>query len=213
MKVVEPYYVIYTKISPGGKEELRLIEEIGRSCYHSEDKMDNEGESAKRFIAGLIKRGHESVLEHSMLTVNFRVDRGISHQIVRHRLCAFTQESTRYCNYADLEKYPDGVKFVHPVFFPYDTPEYVEWLKACEDSEFWYFQAIKRGARPEEARTMLHESTATSLTVTTNYREWRHILQLRTSKAAHPQIRQVMCPLLHELQDRIPIIFDDIKAD
>lgn len=210
MKPVEARYKILTKISEGGMEELKFIEEIGRTCYHSEDKITPDGESAKKFVASLIRRGHESVLEHSLLTVRFWVDRGISHEGVRHRHCAFTQESTRYCNYSDTKKFPDGISFVRPVNFEPGSDRYNIWIEGCKDSEFWYLEAIKHGAKPEEARSLLSDSKETVLTWSANYREWRHILKLRADIVAHPDMRRVMVPLIVELQEKIPIIFDDV---
>ena len=203
MKVIDASYKILTPITG---EELKFIEEIGRSCYHSEDKI-KEGSDVE-FVSKIVANGHESVIEHINLSVRFIVDRGVSHEIVRHRLASFTQESTRYCNYGDSKKYPDGVVFVSPSYIPSDSNSYRTWLKAMEDAEFWYLQLLKEGRTPEEARSVLPNSVATMITVTTNLREWRHILTLRTSNRAHPGVREVMVPLGKELASKIPVIFD-----
>ena len=212
MRIINPSYEILTPISDGGVEELKMIERIGRVCYKSEDKISEDGESARIFVGGLIKLGHEAMIEHSILSVLFTVDRGVSHEIVRHRECSFAQESTRYCNYSNDKRFPGGVKFIKPCFFQEGTNEYLEWVKGCEDCEFWYYQSLKRGAKPQEARTVLNNSVKTDIVVTANYREWRHIFKLRCANTAHPQIREVMIPLLMELKSKIPVIFDDIKV-
>ena len=204
MKVIDASYKILTPVT--GKE-LIFIEEIGRSCYHSEDKMKDG--SDKIFVEKIVQSGHESVIEHVNLTVRFVVDRGVSHELVRHRLASYTQESTRYCNYGNNEKYPDGIIFVNPSYIPSDQSSYRSWWKAMEDAEFWYLQLLKEGRTPEEARAVLPNSVATTVTMTANLREWRHVLKLRTSNRAHPGIREVMVPLGKELSRKIPVIFDE----
>ena len=206
MKVINPSYEIVDTIG----WVLGHLEEIGRTCYHSEDKITADGESAKKFITNIIKNGHESVIEHISVTVKFVCDRGVSHELVRHRLASFTQESTRYCNYADASRYPDGVTFIKPCFLDDNSNDFRNWWKAMEDAEFWYMQMIKCGRKPEEARSVLPNSTATTLYMTANLREWRHILKLRCGKGAHPQIRELMIPLAKEFQEAVPIIFDDV---
>ena len=210
MKIINASYEILTEISEGGVEELKKIEAAGRTCYKSEDYISEDGVSAKKFVGMVINRGHEAMLEHSQLSVKFIVDRGISHEIVRHRLCSFAQESTRYVNYSTSKKAPEGIIFIKPCFFDDTSEQMREWYKACSDSEFWYLQLIKLGSKPEEARAVLNNSVKTELVVTANYREWRNILKLRTDKAAHPQMREVMVPLLNELKTKIPVVFDDI---
>ena len=218
MKIIKPYYIILSDISDGGLKELQFIEKAARVCYKSEDKITENGESAKALIKQLIKSGHEAMLEHSSLSVRFVVDRGVSHEIVRHRLFSFAQESTRYCNYSK-DKFENEVKFIKPYFFPENSEKiqlssrYDWWYYACKKAERAYFRLLEMGATPQEARAVLPNSTATEIVVTGNYREWRHFLRLRTEKAAHPQMREVTIPLLNELKRRIPIIFDDIGAD
>ena len=137
----------------------------------------------------------------------------MTHELVRHRMASFAQESTRYCNYSG-EKFGHDVRFVIPCFFDErkDTDkseQFSLWLEACQRTEEMYFALLQSGATPQEARTILPNSTAADIVVTANFREWRHILRLRTAKDAHPQMREVMCPLGEELQRRIPVIFDD----
>lgn len=224
MRVIQPSYEIQTPISEGGIEELKFIEKIGRTCYKSEDRITEDGESAKRFIKMLLSRGHESVLEHSKLTVKFTIDRGISHEIVRHRLASYTQESTRYVNYAK-DKFGNEINVIDiENSIKYDnkmsvlSAEQIQevlkvWGLALEASELYYMKMIELGATPQIARSVLPNSTKTELIVTANLREWRHILNLRTDSPAHPQMREIMILLLKELQSRIPIIFDDIGVE
>ena len=214
MKIIEPSYTILSNISDGGIKELQFIEQAARTCYKSEDKMSADGESAKKLVKRLIKSGHEAMLEHSSLSVRFVVDRGISHEIVRHRLFSFAQESTRYCNYSK-GKFGNEVTFIEPPFFG-DGDNYGNygwWCSTCERAELGYLKLLENGATPQEARTVLPNSTATEIVVTGNYREWRHFFKLRTASDAHPQMREIAVPLLKELKERIPIIFDDIGDD
>lgn len=219
MIVTNAGYTILTHID--GIEELKHIEKIGRVCYKSEDKITDDGESAKKFVAMLIKNGHEAMIEHSTLAVKFIVDRGISHELVRHRVASFAQESTRYCNYTG-EKFGSeiniigigkGIDIQNKLTNDEKFSVVGEWLDAMEDAEHHYQRMIGLGATPQIARSVLPTSTKTEITITANYREWRNIFKLRTAKAAHPQIREVMIPLLTELKSRIPIVFDDIKEE
>lgn len=208
MKVIRAGYEILTPISRGGVEELQHIEKIGRVCYKSEDKITEDGESARKFVKMIINRGHEAMLEHSSLSVKFIVDRGVSHELVRHRIASFAQESTRYCNYSK-DKFNNGVTFIEPFFF--DDVKYQRWVSAMADAEIAYLDLLNSGATPQEARSVLPNSTKTEITITANYREWRNFFKLRTAKAAHPQMREVTIPLLEELKSILPIIFDDIE--
>lgn len=213
-------FEILTPISLEGKEELQHIEKIGRECYQSMSSFNSDGSSASTFLRNLIKRGHESVLEHSTLCVRFYVDRGITHEIVRHRLAAYTQESTRYCNYS-AEKFDNAVKVIdiqkgmevegHLNSEQMDDV-YAIWEEAMQNAAQSYFAMLEAGASPQIARSVLPNSTHASLTMTANYREWRHFFKLRAAKPAHPQMREIAIPLLKEVQSRIPIIFDDIEV-
>ena len=214
MKIISPSYEILTQISEGGIKELQAIERIGRTCYKSEDKIIEDGSSAKRFVAMLIRNGHEAMLEHSYLSVRFICDRGVSHEIVRHRLFSFAQESTRYVNYSSSKKAPDGIIFIKPCYFADDSEEMRLWYATMCDTEYRYNKLIfDYGRKPEEVRCLLLNSVKTELVVSGNYREWRHFFKLRTDKAAHPQMRELSVPLLKELQKKIPVIFDDMEVN
>jgi thymidylate synthase (FAD) len=207
MRIVEPSYTIESPID--GNAILKHIEKAGRTCYKSEDKITTD--SAKKFIAMLIKRGHHSVLEHHFVTVRFICDRGVTHEIVRHRLASYSQESTRYCNYSK-EKFGNEITFIDLSYFM-DFKQTNEWIHALEYAEQKYFKMIKAGCSPQIARSVLPNSLKTEIVMTCNLREWRHVFQLRTAKPAHPQMRSLMIPLLREFQERIPILFDDIDSD
>lgn len=223
MKILNPNYKILTPISDGAVDELKHIERIGRVCYKSEDRITEDGESAKKFCKMLIDRGHEAMIEHSTLSVLFTVDRGVSHEMVRHRIASFAQESTRYVNYSK-DKFGNEIGVID-IMGGIERDKalnnedadllgeiYTEWFKGMEDAEKHYMKLIELGATPQIARSVLPNSTKTNITITANYREWRNFFKLRTTLAAHPQIREVAVPLLKELQQRIPIIFDDIEV-
>lgn len=219
MKIVEPKYEILTDISEGGIKELQQIERVARVCYKSEDKITPDGESAKKLVGFLVKQGHEAMLEHSQLSVLFTCDRGVANELVRHRIASFAQESTRYCNYSK-EKFGGELTFIRPFYIELteadknlNSVEYtpgVAWLDACSNAELHYNGMLALGMRPEQARCVLPLCLKTEIVVTANYREWRNIFKLRTPVAAHPQMRELMCPLLKELQSKIPVVFDDI---
>lgn len=209
MKIVKSKVEILTVISEGGVKELKLIELAGRTAYKSEDNISDDISSAKRFINMIVKLGHESVLEHSLLTVRFTCDRGVSHEIVRHRMAAYTQESTRYCNYAS-GKFGREITFVAPSTLKKDSIEYFEWYQACDEAEKNYIACMQLNMKPEQARAVLPMSVKTEVVMSANYREWRHFLKLRCAKTAHPDIRKLALELLCELQLRIPVVFDDI---
>ena len=218
MKIIKPSYEILTPISDGGIKELQHIKEIGRVCYKSENRVTDDGESAKKFVKMLISNGHEAMIEHSSLSVKFVVDRGVSHELVRHRIASFAQESTRYCNYSK-DKFGNEITVILPCFFDTgmgilsNSLVYQEWKSACECAEERYFNLLKMGATPQEARTVLPNSLKTEITVTANYREWRNFFKLRTAEASHPQMREITIPLLKEIKTLIPIIFDDIEVE
>lgn len=205
MRIIEPSFVIEGMID--GEEIIKRIERIGRVCYKSEDKIKND--SAEDFIKRIIKKGHESVIEHEKITVKVVCDRGVSHEIVRHRLASYSQESTRYCNYSK-ERFGEEITVIKPLFWEVDCPEYEIWYKAMEMAEKAYFNLINCGAKPQEARSVLPNSLKTEIVITMNLREWRHFFKLRTSEAAHPQMREVACIILKKFKEMIPVIFDDI---
>ena len=182
---------------------LELIEQAGRTCYKSEDKITND--SAKKFVLTILKSGHESVIEHVNASVKFITNRGVTHELVRHRLCAFSQESTRYV------KYDGDMEFIKPVWWETsdEAPKF-EWERAMKNAEEAYLNLLRQGWRPEQAREVLPNSLKTEIVVSANMREWRHIFKLRTSKAAHPQIRELMLSCLKGFRKEIPVLFDDI---
>ena len=207
MKEIRPSFEIMDDID--GAKILRKLERCGRVCYKSEDKI-TEG-SAEKFIGMILKSGHESVLEHEKLTVKFICDRGVTHEIVRHRIASYSQESTRYCNYSK-DKFGNELTFIRPCFWADDSEEYAVWKQAMEEIEKTYVKLISLGAKPEEARSILPNSLKTEIVCTMNLREWRHFFRLRTAERAHPQIREISVALLDELKKRIPVIFDDINT-
>lgn len=204
MILVQPSVEIIDKID--GEAVLKKIEFCGRICYKSEAKATPE--STEKFVAGLIRRGHESVIEHFSFSVHFICDRGVSHEIVRHRLASYSQESTRYCNYSKS----DSITIIEP-FGMDGSAKWEAWNDSCLEAEKAYLFMIANGATPQQARAVLPNSLKTELIMTANLREWRHFLKLRTSKAAHPDMRVVAIKLLHMVKERIPVIFDDIVED
>lgn len=223
MNKIKASYEILTPISEGGIKELQHIEKIGRVCYKSEDYITEDGESARKFVAMLIRNGHEAMIEHSFLSAKFTVDRGVSHELVRHRIASFAQESTRYCNYAK-DKFGAECAFIdlEPGIMLDNKMKKMsgeeialvmaEWTSAMEDAERHYMRLLELGATPQIARAVLPNSTKTEITVSANYREWRNFFKLRVPADVHPQMREVTIPLLRELKGMIPVIFDDIEC-
>jgi len=211
MLLVKPSFeILYINPNP-----LELIERCGRTCYKSEDKITDK--SSESFVKMLIKKEHLSVVEHSMMTVKFTVDRGVSHELVRHRLCAFSQESTRYC------RYDKHITFIIPPWCEnliegtYEdnqkgclSVQEAEWLDFMLKAEKTYTDLLYLEWSPQQARSVLPNSLKTEIVVSTNLKEWRHILRLRCSPEAHPQMREIMIPLLESVRELIPVVFDDI---
>jgi len=220
MKLIKPYTKILTAID--GKEILKIIEKVARTCYKSEDKITNE--SAEQMIKNLLAKKHEAMLEFFDIIVKFICDRGVSHEIVRHRIASYAQESTRYCNYSK-DKFNNQLTFIIPCWSDhiYDgewrskseqsdfTPAENTWYKAMIMSETYYNELINLGWQPQQARTVLPNSLKTEINVKMNLREWRHFFTLRTSIVAHPQMRELTIPLLKEFKLKIPVLFDDIN--
>lgn len=207
MKIIKPSVEIIDVFD--GLDVIRKLEKCGRVCYKSEGKM-NEA-FPYNFIQGIINRGHESVLEHFSFTVKFICDRGVSHEIVRHRIASYSQESTRYCNYSKGE-FNGEITVIEPCFLVPGTEGYDMWYSGCKMAEQYYFSMLNWGCSPQEARAVLPNSLKTEVVMTANIREWRHFLKLRTSSAAHPQMREVAKLLLKELKMKIPVVFDDIEG-
>ncbi|MFO7911794.1 MAG: FAD-dependent thymidylate synthase [Desulfotignum sp.] len=182
---------------------LQTIEAAGRTCYKSEDKITSD--SAAGFVSRMRDRGHHAMIEFGDIIVRFVTNRGVTHELVRHRLFSFAQESTRYVRY-------DGkMEFIRPCWWEDSTPAQQEtWETAMKDAEKYYLELLKSGWRPEQSREVLPNSLKTEIVVKGNIREWRHMFALRCSKKAHPQIRALMLPLLVDLQGRLPVVFDDL---
>ena len=205
MKVIEPSIEILSEID--GEEILKKLERMGRVCYKSEERITET--SAREFIGRILASGHESVIEHESVSVRIICDRGVTHEIVRHRIASYSQESTRYCNYSK-EKFGKELTFIKPCFWKEDSELYGIWLKHMQQAEDNYNAMIEQGAHPQEARSVLPNSLKTEIVVTMNLREWRHFFRLRTSVRAHPQMREVALKLFEEFKRKIPVAFDDI---
>ena len=212
MKLIRPY----TKIIFITPDALGLIETAGRTCYKSEGLITEE--SSKKFVKLLIKRGHESVIEHAVATVKIVCDRGVTYEIVRHRIASYSQESTRYCDYqSDHVTFiiPPWVKDIDPGIYNDQLRSEDEtanaWFNAVWLSEGIYKELRELGWKPEQARSVLPNSLKTEIIMTANLREWRHFFKLRTSKAAHPQMREVANSLLLQMRDRVPVVFEDLS--
>ena len=206
MKIIKPSVEICSDLL-SGEGILKKIELCGRVCYKSEGKITED--SAEKFVASLIKRGHEAVLEHHSVTVKFIVDRGVSHELVRHRLASYCQESTRYCNYSK-DEFCGEITVIEPCYLEQGTPGYQFWANACQMAEHEYFNLLNWGCTAQEARAVLPNSLKTEVVMTANLREWRTFFKLRTPNSAHPQMREVTRPLLDEFKNLIPVVFDDI---
>lgn len=214
MKIVEPTFEMITPTTRAeGIELLRVIERFARISHHSEEGQ-SEG-SWERFISAVVlQHGDWSVVEHVFARVIFRVDRGITHELVRHRLFSFTQESTRFVN--GRKSYPNGLEFIRPIGLSLEntvTPEMERFDYSCADAEERYLWMLDRKIRPQEARSILPNALAATIGVTGNLRNWRHLLLMRTSKETHPDFKRVTIPLLAQFKARVPLLFDDIVAE
>lgn len=208
MKIIQPSVEAMTEIN--GAEILRHVERCGRVCYKSEWKATDT--SAESFCRKIISSGHESVLEHFTISIKLTVDRGVSHEIVRHRIASYSQESTRYCNYSKGE-FGAQITVIEPCFLEPGTSAYNIWKRSCEHAETAYFDLLDYGLTPQEARDVLPNSLKTEIVMSANMREWRHFFKLRTAPAAHPQMRQAATLALELLRGKIPAVFDDIEIE
>lgn len=187
---------------------IKSLERYGRVCYKSEDKFKNDISSG--MLKTLVSNNHESVLEHEKLTMLFIIDRGVSHELVRHRIASYSQESTRYCNYSK-DKFGNELTFINPIFFSMEERKiWEDTLKIIEEN---YFKLLAKGASPQEARSILPNSLKTEIVVTMNFRSLRNFLRLRTAPSAHPQIKEVAIPLLLYLKEKFEPLFGDIDYD
>jgi thymidylate synthase (FAD) len=212
MKIIQQSYEI-EYITP---DPLQVIENAARTCYKSENLIKSENTEA--FIRKILDSEHLSVIEHCYMRVRFITERGVTHELVRHRLFSFSQESTRYCNYSK-DKFGNELTFILPVRFKefYKkinvqdnnmSSKFYNWYDSCVEAENRYFNALKLGDSPQEARDILPHSIKTEIIVTGNFREWLHFFKLRTTSKAHPQIRELAANLLNEVKTKVPIIFE-----
>jgi thymidylate synthase (FAD) len=210
-----------------GEEVLKKLERIARTCYKSEKRITEDGSSARKLLTNIIKSGHEAMIEHYSFSVKFICSRAISHELVRHRMASFAQESQRYVNYGKR----GGIEFIIPVnlenqISPGDDALSVsikDLINGCNDYSFaerfaanaWrsenvYLTAIESGVKPQEARDLLINATKTEVVMTANLREWRHFFELRCDQATHPDMRKLALDLLKQAHEKIPVIFDDL---
>ena len=219
MRTLKPQHVIIGKDQIEGHKILKHIEKIARTCYKSEDLINDE--SAEKMIKKLIKLNHLAMIEHASVSVLFTCDRGVTHEIVRHRVASYAQESTRYVNYSK-DKFGNEIGYIDIAGgialdtkmkdLPVATIDAIisEWHQACIDAEKHYMKMLELGATPQIARSVLNNSTKSDINVTMNLREWRHFFELRCDTPAHPQMRELVIPLLKEMSEVIPIVFDDL---
>lgn len=213
MKIINPSVKLEDEID--GQEILKKIERIGRVCYKSEGNITED--SAERFVKSIIARGHESVLEHVSISVRVICDRGVSHEIVRHRIASYSQESTRYCNYSK-DKFGNELTFIRPCYWGTENTDgsingkLLIWEDTMQGIEYNYIALLESGATPQEARSILPNSIKTEIVMTMNLREWRHFFKLRCDKAAHPQMREIANMILEEFRKEIPVVFDDLEV-
>ena len=212
MNIVKPGFEIMS--SNDYQSMIKKVEKVGRVCYKSEDRIADG--TAETFIKNILKRGHESVIEHESITVRVICDRGVTHEIVRHRIASYSQESTRYCNY-NKDRFDSQISCIDiATGFHYDLNnetdrrKYEVWQEAMNAAEKAYFQLIELGAKPQEARSVLPNSLKTELVMTMNMREWRHFFRLRADTAAHPQMRELAIMLLKEFMVQFPVFFEDL---
>lgn len=210
MRIVKPYFIIEDPNSKdAGIQMLKRIEKAGRTCYKSESNITDD--SAVKFIKMVLDRQHESVIEHEKITVRFICDRGVTHEIVRHRLASYSQESTRYCNYAK-DKFGNEITVIDPSYafnWEKDSEIYERWWQSCAEAENNYFSLLDLGATAQQARAVLPNSLKTEIVMTANLREWRWFFEKRAHKAAHPQMKELAYPLRDEFRKLVPIVFDN----
>lgn len=211
MKIIQPSFSLYTTLGDPLTEELGIkmlqwIETNARISHRSEDKQTKD--SWKRFLEAVVcQHGDYSVIEHSGVTAILRVDRGTTHELVRHRLASYTQESTRFVNYQKKGE----LEFIKPFNLSKETEWF--WKDSLEMTERNYLDMIERGARPQEARSVLPNATAATISITGNLRNWRSFFMQRVTKETHPDMKVVTIPMLAEFKRLIPILYDDIEAD
>lgn len=210
MTIIDPSFT-WLGNAPDGDQMLANIAAAGRVCYQSESKSDDAA-----FVRKRIGQGHESILEHEKISVRIICDRGVSHELVRHRIASYSQESTRYCNYSK-GKFGSELTFIRPYWDDRSiSAEMIRlracWQEACLNAEWSYKKMIDAGCTPEAARAVLPNCLKTEVVMTANLREWRHFFKLRCAPAAHPDMRIVANMLLTAFKDVVPVVFDDIEG-
>lgn len=207
MRIIESTFeILNPKTREEGIESLKFIERMARISHRSEEAQTED--SWERFLtAVVIGHGDWSVVEHQSATVVFTIDRGTSHELVRHRLFAYTQESTRFVNYKKVGE----ISVIRPEGLAAENES--PWLESVAKSCWAYTVLMERGGPPQMARSVLPNALATKIAVTGNYRNWRHLFLMRSTKETHPDFKRVVIPLLAEFKARIPILFDDVEPD
>lgn len=208
MKIIEPNVEIITDLD--NNKILKQIELAARNCYKSEDKITDDVSSAEKIVKMLLDNHHEAMIEFADIMVRLICDIGVYKDISRHRHVSFAIESTRYCNYSK-GKFGNEISFIKPCNIIENTEEYNIWYNCMKNIEDSYNSMAKLGCKPDQLRMLLPHSTAASVVMKANVREWRHILKLRTSNAAHPSVQQVMKMVLNKFKENIPLLFNDIK--
>jgi thymidylate synthase (FAD) len=224
MKIIRPSWSFDKPVN--GDDALLLLERVGRTCYKTEAKI-TEGSSHK-FVRQRIDEGHDAVIEFEDVIVRVICDRGVTHEIVRHRIASYAQESTRYCNYGHAGEitvilppwfagvhaaYERGPVYVHSSEEHHRAEQYQAWRAAMNMAEVTYLHLLELGQSPQQARAVLPNSLKSEIVIKMNLREWRHFFRLRTSRKAHPQMREITIPMLAGFKEAIPIVFDDIVAE
>jgi thymidylate synthase (FAD) len=204
MKLIEPRVRVESYDS---RKIMKNLERACRTCYRSEDLITEE--SYKTLLKNCINRGHESILEHEKITIRMTCDVGVYKDLTRHRFASFSIESTRYCNYGK-DKFDNEINFIRPLFAD-ESDKFNIWKDTMQTIEDAYMKMVAAGYKPDEMRMILPHSVAAEVTMTANIREWKHILDLRTKKMAHPAVQQVMIPLLLNFKKNMPEIFGDIE--
>lgn len=207
MKIVKPSVEIMQEID--GDKILKHLELCARNCYKSEGNITEDTSSAIKMINKLIELDHTAMLEHYNITIRMICDVGVYKDLTRHRHASFAIESTRYCNYSK-DKFGNEISFVKPCNLEENSVEYNVWKNCMKNIEDSYNKMALYGCKPDQLRLLLPHSTAASVVMSANIREWRHIFNLRCAKAAHPSVREVMLMLLNEFHSRIPVLFDDL---
>lgn len=210
MKIVKPSWKMSAMTEGEPAKLMKHLEAMGRICYQSEDATTDD--SYKQFLRTIIERGHEAVLEHATVTAIIICDRGISHELVRHRIASYCQESTRYCNY-NKGKFGEEITVIEPCFWSEDDLKWAAWANLCSKAEDAYMDLLRMGATPQQARDVLPTSLKTQIAVTMNIREWRHFFRLRCSPAAHPDMVALACRGLVEFYNRFPVLFKDVYQE